>query len=254
MSNEPAPHQLYERQAEAYAGCRPSYPPELFEYLAGLVSRHQLAWDCATGNGQAAVQLARHFDRVVATDAAERQIELATAASRVEYRTLQATAIDLPTASVDLVTVAQAVHWFADDAFYDQVRRVLRPGGCIAVWCYFHPQVAPVIDTAMWTFYRSPSLDPYWPASRQLVEDRYTTLYFPFHEVSPPSFVMRERWTYSRYIEYLSTWPAPAKLKEVSPAHLSALLAPLAAAWGDPNQPREISWPLHLRVGHARVL
>ena len=250
MSPEPESHLLYERQAQAYATCRPSYPPALFAYLAGLVERRLLAWDCATGNGQAAVGLANHFQRVVATDAAAQQIERATPHERVTYRHLSAEAIDLADHSVDLVTVAQAVHWFANDNFYKQVRRVLCPGGRIAVWCYFHPQVNAAIDAAMWTFYRSPALDPYWPASRQLVEDRYETLYFPFHEVTAPSFCMTEAWPYQRYADYLTTWPAPAKLSEVSPDKLAQLLEPVAAAWGDLAALRTITWPLHLRVGY----
>src|ERR1043165_5287441 len=121
----------FSTQSQDYARYRPDYPPSLFQWLASLTSAHALAWDVGTGSGQAALALADHYRRVVATDAAEAQLRHAVAHERVTYKGMPAENTDLGNASVDLVTVAQALHWFDFDRFYREVQRVLRPGGLI---------------------------------------------------------------------------------------------------------------------------
>src|SRR5882672_6324063 len=131
---------LFSNHAACYAQARPGYPKELFAYVASLVPEHKLAWDAGTGNGQAAIGLAEQFERVIATDASAEQIKHATPHERVEYRVVTAEGADLEPGSVDLVMVAQALHWFRHDAFYANVRRVARPHGVIVASCYTLPR------------------------------------------------------------------------------------------------------------------
>ncbi|HEY6050877.1 MAG TPA: class I SAM-dependent methyltransferase, partial [Thermoanaerobaculia bacterium] len=150
----PSFHDHFSGHAADYARYRPDYPEALFSYLASLAPDHRLAWDCATGSGQAAAGLARHFDEVLATDASSRQIEQALPIPRVRYAVCPAESVALPDAGADLVAVAQALHWFDLGAFFAEVRRVLVPGGVLAVWCYGLLSIAPEIDSILNRFYR----------------------------------------------------------------------------------------------------
>jgi ubiquinone/menaquinone biosynthesis C-methylase UbiE len=122
--------------APDYRIFRPAYPPELFAFLASIASPEGLVWDCGTGNGQAAIALAEHFTHVFATDASEEQIRQAEPHPRVEYAVAPAERCPLPDGSANLVTVAQALHWFDLDQFNTEVKRVCHPGGFLAVWTY----------------------------------------------------------------------------------------------------------------------
>jgi ubiquinone/menaquinone biosynthesis C-methylase UbiE len=143
----------FSKQAADYAKFRPRYPKELFRRLASIAPDTQLAWDCATGTGQAAIELAEFFDRVIATDASEKQIANAERHPRVEYRAATAEESGLDAASVDLVTVAQALHWFDLDRFYAEVRRVLKPQGLLAATAYKLAKISPEIDLIVNHYY-----------------------------------------------------------------------------------------------------
>src|ERR1700722_9739576 len=152
----------FSRQAEIYAKSRPTYPDELFQYLASLCSERNVCWDCATGNGQAAVSLARYFKRVMATDGSEEQIKNAVLKPNIEYWVTTAEKSGLPDHSVDLITAATAAHWFNHEQFYNEVRRIAKPGGIIAVWAYQEANVSAEIDEVMeWFSYDF--LADYWP-------------------------------------------------------------------------------------------
>jgi len=173
---------LFSSHAACYARARPGYPPELFDYLASLSPRRRLAWDAGTGNGQAAVGLAAHFERVVATDASAGQLAHARPHERILYHVAAAELSGLDAASVDLVTVAQALHWINHDAFYAEVRRVAAPGGLIAAWCYTLPRVDARIDGILDRFYHDVT-GPYWEAGRRWIDERYETIPYPFNEL-----------------------------------------------------------------------
>jgi SAM-dependent methyltransferase len=238
--------------ASRYADYRPSYPTELFDYLADLVSRDAFVWDCAAGNGQATHGLAQRFAHIIATDASREQIAAAPTLPNVEFRVALAESSSLSAASIDLVTVAQALHWFDLPRFYAEVSRVLRPGGVLAVWAYGINRVeGESVDAIVQDFY-SNTLGPYWPPSRQLVESGYRTLPFPFAEISPPSFRIEVSWTPERLLGYFSTWSATNRyLKATGINPIAALAEKLAPAWGDASQPRTVTWPLTLRVGRV---
>lgn len=239
----------FSSHAEAYARSRPGYPPALFAHLVSLAPSHQLAWDCATGNGQVAIGLARHFDRVVATDASAAQIDHAFRHERIAYRVEPAEATSLDAASVDLVAVGQALHWFDLDRFYAEVRRVLRTGGVIVAWCYGRCTVAPDIDAIIDRYYVE-IVGPFWPPERIFVESGYRTLPFPFARVPLPAFDMQAEWTAEELLAYLGTWSATKRFE----AHhgrdpRDEIAEPLVNAWGSRHLRRRMEWPLSFLAG-----
>ncbi len=242
----------FSRQAPDYAKYRPGYPEALFSWLADRAPGRELAWDVGCGNGQAAVPLARHFRRVVATDLSIAQIDQAQRHPRVEYRAAPCEASGLPDACCDLVTVAQAIHWFDFDKFHAEARRVLRPGGLLAAWTYTLLRGEPQINAAIETFYAE-VLTPWWPPQRRWVELGYVGMPFPFATVAPaPTFEIRLRWTLADLVNYIGTWSAVQRcLAETGQDPTHALFARLRPLWGEPATEREIVWPIALRAGRA---
>lgn len=242
----------FSRQAPDYAKYRPGYPEALFSWLADRAPAHELAWDVGCGSGQAAVPLARHFRRVVATDLSIAQIGQAKRHSQVEYRAAPCDRSGLPDASCDLITVAQAIHWFDFDKFYAEVRRVLKPGGLLAAWTYTLLQGEPAVNAAIEAFYAE-VLTPWWPPQRRWVELGYVGMPFPFTAVAPtPTFEIRLRWTLADLVNYIGTWSAVQRcLAETGQDPTHELFSRLRLHWGEPAAEREIIWPIALLAGHA---
>ncbi len=235
--------------AADYASHRPTYPREVFEFLAGVVEHRGTAWDCATGNGQAARALAEYFEQVVATDASAEQIESASGLpENVELRVAPAESSGIADGSVDLVTVAQALHWFDFDKFYSEIRRVLAPGGIVAVWSYELTRISAEIDVLIDEFYRG-EIEPFWPPERGYVESGYRTIPFPFAELEDvPEFSMSVGWTVENLLNYLRTWSAVRRcMAELGVDPVGELEPRLKSVWGEGA--REVRWPLNLRVG-----
>lgn len=234
--------------AGSYASARPTYPANLFAWLASVAPGTDLAWDCGTGNGQAAVALGQHFSRVFATDASSAQIEHAAAAPNVSYRAEPAENSSLADHSVDLVTVAQAYHWFDHDAFLREAQRVLKPGGVLAVWTYANVLVEPAIDRIVLGFYEN-TIGPYWPPERKLVEDGYRGLNFPWPELMPPVFAIELEWDLPALEAYLRSWSATQRYIQVNHRDpVESLHAALAAAWGETTHSRRMRWPMIVRA------
>jgi SAM-dependent methyltransferase len=239
----------FSSESPNYARFRPRYGRELFAWLAGLVSDHRLAWDCATGNGQAAVPLSEFFDRVIATDASEEQIRSATPDSRIDYRVAQADKTDLEAASCDLITVAQALHWFDLPTFYTEAKRVLKREGVLAVWSYNLLRIDPDIDTIVNRFYAE-TVGPFWPPERKIVENGYRDLPFPFDEMDAPEFAMSAEWSIESLLGYLRTWSASKRYQqELGQDPVTILEEELRDAWPDTQKPLLVRWPLAIRVG-----
>jgi hypothetical protein len=236
--------------ATLYSGHRPGYPAELVTHLAGIAPAHDAAWDCGTGNGQLALALAAHFDHVVASDASAEQIALAAPHPRVDYRVVAAEAADLPGASVSLVAVAQAVHWFDLDRFYPRVDHALCERGVFAVIGYAGFSATPDIDAVV----RRVVLDriaPYWASGNRMVWGGYRELPFPFDEIALPGFELAVRWTLPRYLGYLASWSAWQRYVRAQGDDLTEpLRAALAPLWGDGEQ--RLSTPLAVRAGRKR--
>ena len=235
--------------AACYQQFRPSYPAALFAYLGSLCPSHELAWDCATGNGQAAVGLSAHFSGVIATDASAQQIDQAQLDPKVRYLVAPAEQAPIDDATVDLVTVAQALHWIDLTSFYAEVRRVARPRGILAVWCYQLHNISPEIDAIVTRLY-SDIVGPYWPPERKIVEDGYRTIAFPFDELTTPGFELVHSWDLEHLLGYMGSWSSTQRYrKQIGADPLPLIAQDLEAAWGDPAMTRNVIWPLHLRVG-----
>jgi SAM-dependent methyltransferase len=232
-----------------YAKYRPRYPDALFAYLASVTPHRQRAWDCATGNGQAALGLVPYFDEIIATDASQAQLENAVQHDKIVYQRVAAEHTNIGPQSVGLITVAQAFHWLDRDGFYREVRRVLKPGGALAVWCYIVTRVSPEINELLDVFYRD-IVGPYWPPERRLTEDGYRSVPFPFQELGPPPFEMQMTWTLPDLLGYLRTWSATQRyIKAHGVDPVVPLAGELVRLWGPPEQPRPVRWPVGLRVG-----
>ena len=240
----------FSQLAAQYAQFRPFYPGALFDFLARISPARTRAWDCACGNGQASVDLAERFESVIATDASPQQISAAKPHPRVTYRVAPAEASGLEDDSMDLVTVAQALHWLDHSRFYPEVRRVLRANGVLAVWTYGMPRMNDVkIDPLIKSYYID-VVGPYWPPERRYVEEGYRNLDFPFTEVSSPSLSMREQWNLAQFLGYVRSWSASARCFDATGVDpVVALSEQLAPVWGDPQRVRAVCWPLSLRVG-----
>lgn len=242
----------FSAQAALYAQRRPHYPAALFAWLAGLAPGRRRAWDAGCGNGQAALGLAWHFEQVDASDPSAAQIAAARPHPRVQYRVGRAEDAEFAPASLDLICVAQALHWFDAERFHPLARRALAEGGLLAAISYGLCRVDPAVDAVYRELYED-LLGPYWPAERMHVESGYRTLPFPWQEpFAIPAFVMAPQWTLPAYLGYLRSWSAVARcLQATGTDPVAAVETRLAHAWGDPQREREVRFPLNLRVGVA---
>jgi SAM-dependent methyltransferase len=243
---------LFSDRARLYSKYRPEYPDSLFEWVAGLVPNHKSVWDCATGSGQAAKGLARFFEHVIATDASAEQIAQAEPNPKIEYRIADSSSSGLADHSVDMVTVAQALHWLDLDAFYAEARRVVRPGGAVVIWGYGDPILeTESLQKILHAFNRG-TIEEFWMPERMILLERYAKVPFPFREVETPEMDLEREWTLPELAGYLRTWSATAnyvKQKLVDP--IPELESKLAEYWGKSERRRLVRWPLHIRAGYA---
>ena len=241
----------FTRVAGQYATFRPGYPDELFDWLAGIAPQREMAWDCGAGNGQATVALASRFAQVLGTDISAAQLASAPELTNVEYRVTPAEASGLPDRSTDLVTIAQAMHWFDLPKFYAEVRRVLKPQGIIAAWGYNRlligqPEVQRIVDH----FYEQ-TIGSYWPPERVLVENSYRDLDFPFRHIAVPQLSLHKNWTREHLLGYLRSWSAVGRFKAANGYDpVDALAGEIAAHWPEGKMLR-VEWPLFMLVGQV---
>lgn len=243
------PLDRFSGHADLYAQHRIDYPAELYNYVLSFSKQREMAWDCATGNGQVAGTLAAVFERVDATDISETQLALALQKPNIRYQVSPAEQTPFADHSFDLITVAQALHWFDIDAFHQEVRRVAKPRAVIAEWGYGLVQLNNTLDPIMLDFYRN-RIGPYWDPQRQFIDNAYATLPFPFADAQRTNFTARRSWSLERFLNYLRTWSAVRQYvheNEEDPAiGLGEELAPI---WG--NGEREVQFPVFLRVGRV---
>jgi SAM-dependent methyltransferase len=219
-------------RADKYAQFRPNYPDALFDFLYGLVPSKGTAWDCGTGNGQIAQRLANSFEKVYATDISRQQLDNAVLLPNILYSLQPAEKTDFSHHSFDLITVAQAIHWFDFDAFYAEARRTLKPRGILAVIGYNLPRFTPAIDAVISAFYRD-VVGPYWDKERRYIDEQYRTIPFPYADLPAPSFTIDVQWTFDHLIGYIETWSAVKHYQKQQGNNPVALLEPrLKEAWG----------------------
>ncbi|CAH0392227.1 unnamed protein product [Bemisia tabaci] len=255
---------LFVKQAVQYARGRPTYPAELFRFIAEKTPERKLAWDVGTGNGQAARSLAEHYEQIVATDTSSKQLELAPKIPNVRYeQTSPNMSKDelyrkaAPESSVDLVTAAQAAHWFDLPTFYEQVRRVLKkPHGVIAAWCYTLPEVNPEMDTVLRKYNENPYGDP----RKQIAHDGYKDLEFPFQPLhgldgtGPFHFKNEKTMSLDDYFVFLKSRFAYQKAKDRGVELLNQeMIEEFRRAWSaDGNaDSKSVRWPVYLRIGRV---
>lgn len=239
----------FSKQAKTYAQARPKYPVALFDHLARLAPGRNLAWDCGAGNGQASVALAEHFQRVIATEPSAAQLAEAERHDRVIYVQSAETVPDIRDGTADLVTAAQAAHWFDLNVFYPEVRRVLRPGGLLAIWNYALCRITPEVDEVVQHFYHT-TVGAYWPPERKHAETSYRDLEFPFQEIPFPRIDLQVEWTAREFLVYLRSWSAVTRYaadRGVDP--VVALEAELTRVWGEERW--TVTWPLGGRLGRV---
>jgi SAM-dependent methyltransferase len=238
--------------SESYASFRPDYPASLFDWLDRLTPRHERAWDCGTGTGQAAVALARHYGEVIATDPSLRQLANAARADGVHYAAMSAHPAALASHSVDLVTVAQALHWFDLPRFFGEVDRVLRPGGILAVWSYGLLTIDPATDAELRHLYRD-ILGSYWPTERVLVDSGYVGIVLPYPELSGPDVSMEATWSLRQVAGYLSTWSAVGRYRQaLARDPLPEVMRRIELAW-PAGETRQVRWPLVARAARKSL-
>jgi ubiquinone/menaquinone biosynthesis C-methylase UbiE len=232
-----------------YARFRPEYPEALFAYLQSLLTEKQAAWDCATGNGQVALQLASFIEEVYATDISSEQLSKAPARPNIHYKTEAAEQSGFPDHIFDLVTVAQAIHWFDFDAFYKEVKRTLKPGGIFAVIGYGLMETGnPDYDRLIQHFY-TVTLNGYWDIERRFIDEHYQTIPFPFEELEAPAFRMEYSWNQAQLLGYLGTWSAVQHYRKATAQDPLLALAHELEKIGKPEDMIDIRFRLLLRLG-----
>lgn len=239
----------FSRHAAIYSKFRPDYPPELFDYLASLVGTADAAWDCGTGNGQAALGLARHFKSVFATDPSAAQIAAAPSRDQVRFSVGRAEQSGLPDSSVDLISVAQAYHWFDFEAFHAEVRRVLRKNGILAVWAYGLPVISPEIDRLV-RHVHDEVVGEFWQAENRMIEAEYATVPFPFPLISVPEFHIRRTLSPDETVGLVRTWSAVQRfIEHYGTNPVVDFERELGPVWGNPDEKKEAVWRLILKIG-----
>ena len=239
----------FSKQSDTYAKFRPSYPDELFTFLASLCPAHDLAWDCATGNGQAANSLTKYFNKVVATDASEAQLKNAKQNEKVTYKLALAEDSGIESSSADIVTIAAAIHWFDFEKFYKEVKRVLKPGGIIAAWTYNDASVNSAVDACEKKL-SDGILRDYCPKESQLVKDRYRTIPFPFERIETPTFSYSRKTNLHDLEEYFKTWSATQRYIDTTGRNpYDEVRKDFADAWGNSDEMKDIRWDLVMLIG-----
>jgi SAM-dependent methyltransferase len=238
----------FSKQSDLYAQFRPQYPDALFEFLYQYVPRFESAWDCGTGNGQFAQRLAERFTQVYATDISAKQLEKAPEIVNVQYALEAAETCGAPDAAFDLIVVAQAAHWFNLDAFYREVRRVLRPDGVLVLLGYSLLRIDNEVNVILDRFYRD-KIGPYWDAERKHVDAHYQSFTFPFYEIETPLFWMEFEWSFAHFIGYLNTWSAVQHyIKQNGENPVDDYLSEFSDVWAE-NEVKTIRFPIFLRLG-----
>lgn len=245
-------HDYFSDHSKLYASARPSYPEELFRFVASIAPARDRAWDCATGNGQAAIGLAHYFADVDATDSSEDQIANAVARPNITYAVRSAEESGFPSRYFDAVCVASAIHWFDYERFYPEVKRVLRPDGVIAAWGYDHLHVSPDFDAE---FERSVGrvIAPYWPPRKKLLHDGYRDVPFPFERIEPPSIDMHADWNFDQLMAFVRSWSGVQRcIAAEGEQFFSVAAAALKSAWGNPDDPKRCEMDLYILAGANR--
>jgi SAM-dependent methyltransferase len=243
---------LFSQHSELYSAARPLYPDALFETIAGLCESHELAWDCATGNGQAALGLSKHFARVEASDVSPEQIARAFPAKNVRYSVENAAHTSYPDESFDVINVAQALHWFAGEEFWSEVNRVAKPTARFVAYSYAWSRVNGAVDAVV-KEQLIDVIEPFWSPKLQLCWSGYSALALPFPREVSPRCELLNTWSAERYLDYLRSWSGvQSALRDLGDGFWNRFTKALNQAWREPKRPRAVVTPLSFVVGRPR--
>ena len=242
-------HAYFNDKSDIYRDSRPVYPPELIQYVASLARQHQLAWDCAAGNGQAAVGLARYFDAVMATDVSENQVAHALSHPKVAYSVGSAENPGFADDSLDLIVVAQALHWFDHEQFWPEVRRTLKSGGAFAAWGYDWFRICPQLDRVIETSILQP-IRSFWAPQNRLLWDGYRDVKLDLQPIQVPEFTLTMDWDLDQLFGYIHSWSATRRcMEQQGDGFFKGAYGAARAAWGDAGTVRQVTMPIHLLAG-----
>ena len=242
---------LFSTQAKDYAAYRPTYGESIYEFLLEHTAHRDLAWDCATGNGQVAQSLSPHFKQILATDISQNQLDQATAMSNIQYSRQAAEKTDFLNHSVDLITVGQALHWLEFDIFFTEVKRVAKPDAFFAAWgyelCDFDIDD---ITNAFLNFYHY-DLNGYWSPERKHIEDQYASIDFPFKMVDTPRFNMTKKWHLYEFEGYLNSWSAVQNyIRDNGSNPVKHLITEIEPLWGEFSR-QHVYFPIFMKAGYV---
>jgi ubiquinone/menaquinone biosynthesis C-methylase UbiE len=236
--------------SKQYAKFRPTYPPALYDFVFQFVTQRQAAWDCGTGNGQVAQVLAQHFGKVCATDISQKQLDEATQLPNIEYICCNEKQTPFQDHQFDLMVVAQAVHWFDFEAFYQEMRRVATQEAIVALWGYNLLKISPAIDKLILNFYTE-KVGSFWDAERKHVENDYQTVPFPFEAIKVPTFAMDFVWDLATLEGYLNTWSSVGKfIKQHNYNPVNEAIEEIKPLWKE-NEQKNITFPIFMKLGRV---
>lgn len=239
----------FSSQSRDYAKYRPTYPVELFRDLADISPSCNYALDVATGNGQAAAGLLKYFNVVIAFDASKNQIAHVNKGYQIKYMVAIAEQIPVRDSSIDLITCAQAVHWFNWELFNNETSRILNKEGIIAIWGYGLPQVNKTIDEIIWNYY-SNIVGKFWAKERTYVENEYNQIPFPFKLLKSHDYLINLSWRFENLIGFLNSWSATRSyINTLQKNPIQEIKNELSNAWFSGDEIKNIIWPLFVKFG-----
>lgn len=240
---------LFSAQSELYQQARPTYPQSLIDSLIQQLKGFDRAWDCGAGSGQLTRLIAPYFQQVIATDLSQNQLDQAPALSNVSYLQQAAEQCTFPDQYFDLITVAQAIHWFDFEKFYAQVKRTLKADGLFAVIGYglLTLEDAFLNDRLQQLYHQT--LNGFWDAERRYIDEQYQSIPFPFQDIPMPQFQIELHWTGQQLWDYLQTWSAVQHYQDHMRVSALADLQDILLI----RQPMRVTFPLLLRVGRQRT-
>jgi ubiquinone/menaquinone biosynthesis C-methylase UbiE len=236
--------------SKIYASFRPTYPEALYEFIFKYIKKREVAWDCATGNGQVARYLANHFVKVHATDISQQQIDQGQQAHNILYGVTPAEKTNFPDHQFDLITVGQALHWINTHKFYKEVKRTSKENALLAVWGYSFLKIDPLIDEHFLNFYHH-TVGPYWDDARRMIEEEYSNIPFPFDEIPSPKFKIEVHWSSEQFAGYLTSWSSTQKyIKTIGKDPVPEFMKRLKDIWPI-EEVKAVSFPVFLKLGRV---
>ena len=246
-------HKLISDKSYRYDSSRPTYPIELNDYLAKITPSNELVWDCACGNGQAAIDLADRFESVYASDISKQQIENAKQHQDIKYAVAPSERCALDNESCDLISVAQALHWFDFNAFWPEALRVLKPGGIFSAWGYNWPILEKELDSIFKTDILN-VVEPYWAPHNKLIWEHYKSVDFPFEEIKAPKPIMETHWNLDEFFNFIHTFSATRRcIDDIGYEFFEQAYTKTQEIWGKPEVRKRITFDFVLYVGKKKT-